>query len=295
MKSVINVFVLGFVLILTGCKDDVENVITGEQSAAIEDQSVTEAYFNEAGDLSTTAFNEPSSTEIAGGRTNGTITITIEGDTRFTGAVVTLVTGPDSKPFDPQGTITIDFGSGQTDSKGVVRKGKILVTYKGLRFVPNSVTTTSFDGYEVNGVKIEGKRTVTSTALTTTPNLSVSFTVTDENGKATFPDQTTITRTATNKHTITFGGTAETTTWKVEGQAGGKTRTGADYVFLIQRPLIFRTSCAFAGIALPPEGEALFTVGALPVIINYGNEGASCDRVVTVTVNNASQDITVGD
>ncbi len=295
MKSAINLLAIGLVLIVVGCKDTVETVITGEQSAAIEDQSTTEAYFNEAGDLSTTAFNKPSNKEIEGGRTNGTITIVIEGDTRFTGAVVTLVTGPDSKPSDPQGTITIDFGAGQTDSKGVKRKGKILLTYKGLRFVPGSTTTTTFDGYEVNGVKIEGKRTVTSTSLTAVPNLTVQFTVTDSDGKATFPDNTTITRNATHTHTITFGGTAETTIWKVQGQASGKTRAEANYVFLIQRPLIFKTSCALAGIALPPEGEALFTVGSLPITINYGNEGAACDRVVTVMVNNASQDITIGD
>lgn len=294
MKKVLVIGILGSVLLLSSCKDDVVSLITQEQNVAIDDQSTTEAYFNEAGDLSTSAFNTPSSTDIAGGRTNGTITIVVEGDNRFEGAVVTLVTATESTPLNPKGTITIDFGTGKTDSRGVERKGKIIVNYLGLRFVPGSQTTTTFENYAVNGVFIEGTRTVTSTSLTALPNLTVGFTVTDENGIATFPDQTTITRNAAHVHTITFGNTPGGTTWKVEGQANGKTRTGANYIFLIQRPLIFKTECAFSGIALPPIGEALFTVGELPILLNYGNEGTSCDNVVTVTINNQSQDITVG-
>lgn len=293
MNKILSAFSLALVLVFYACKEDEETLITVEQNAAIQDQSVTEAYFNEAGDLSTKAFNAPSSGEIAGGRTNGTITIVVEGDTRFTGAEVVLVTAEGSTPLNPKGNITIDFGAGQTDSQGVLRKGKILVAYEGLRFVPGSKTITTFDGFEVDGVKIEGTRTVTSTSLTAQPALTVTFSVTDADGKATFPDQTTITRNATHTHTITFGNTTATTTWKVEGQANGKTRTNSDYVFLINRGLLFRTDCALAGIALPAEGEALFTVDSLPILINYGNTGASCDRVVTISINSFTQDITV--
>ncbi|HOO11249.1 MAG TPA: hypothetical protein PKW06_15025, partial [Cyclobacteriaceae bacterium] len=189
--------------------------------------------------------------------------------------------------------ITIDFGDGQTDPRGVERKGIILVNYQGLRFVPGSKTITTFDGYEINGVKIEGTRTITTSSLTATPALSVSFLVVDVDGKATFTDQTTITRNATHTHTITFGNTPGATTWVVEGQASGETRAKAEYVFLIERPLVFKTECAFQGFAMPSEGEALFTVGSLPISLNYGGEGASCDNVVTVSINNASQDITV--
>ncbi len=287
------VIAIGAIFLMSSCKDDVVELITQDQNAAIGDQSLTEAYFNEAGDLSTQAFNTPTSTEIAGGRTNGTITIIVDGDTRFTGATVTLVTDPQSEPLNPLGNITIDFGDGQTDSQGVVRKGKILVSYQGLRFVPGSKTVTTFDGYSVNDISIEGTRTIVSTSLTATPNLSVSFTVTDVDGKATFPDQTTITRNATHTHTITFGNTLGSSTWTVDGQASGKTRANGEYLFIIQRPLIFRTECAFQGIALPPEGEALFTVDNFPILINYGDEGAACDRVVNISVNDLSQDITI--
>lgn len=292
MKKITYLAVLA--ILLSSCKDDVVNLLTQEQNASITDQSLTEAYFNEAGDMSIQAFNTPSSDQIKSGRTNGTISITVSGDTRFNGATVTLVTQQGNDPLNPQGIITIDFGAGQTDPRGIVRKGKIIVNYQGLRFIPNSKTITTFDGYEVNGVKIEGTRTVTTSSFTLTPALAVSFVVKDVDGKATFSDQTTITRNATHTHTITFGTTIGGTTWKVEGQANGKTRTNNDYVFAISRPLIFKTECAFNGIALPSEGEALLTLGSIPILINYGDEGAECDKVVTVLVNSQSQNITIG-
>ncbi|MGE0589736.1 MAG: hypothetical protein AB7O48_14260 [Cyclobacteriaceae bacterium] len=293
MKNLKYLFLLVPVLFFS-CKDDVESLLSAQQNAAIEDQSVTEAYFNEAGDLSTKAFNTPSSSQIAGGRTRSTITIDVAGDTRFTGATITLVTDEASTPLSPKGTITIDFGDGQTDSKGTVRKGKILVAYSGLRFVPNSTTVTTFENYFVNGVQIEGTRTVTSTSLTASPSLTVTFTVQDEDGIATFPDETTITRNATHVHTITFGNTIGGTTWHVEGHANGKTRTNSNYTFVVNRALLFKTECAFSGFALPAEGEALFTVDNLPFVINYGDAGAACDNTATITFNSQSQDITVG-
>lgn len=287
-----SIITIGIVLFSTSCKDDEINLVSVEQNATITDQSVTEAYFNEAGDLSIQAFNTPTSKEINGGRTNGTITITVEGDTRFNGAVVTLTTSGND-PLNPEGTITIDFGDGQTDPRGVVRKGIIIVNYQGLRFIPGSKTITTFDGYEVNGVGIEGTRTITTSSFSATPVLSVSFLVKDVDGKATFSDQTTITRNATHSHTITFGNTPGSTTWTVEGQASGKTRTEVEYIFLIERPLIFKTECVFKGFSMPSEGEALFTIGNLPVGLNYGDEGAACDNVVTVSINNRTQNITV--
>jgi hypothetical protein len=297
MKKTLTMLTAGLMLLATSCKDDPESPINEVQSAAIEDQSKTEAYFNEAGDLSTTAYNEPSEEDI-GGRTSGTITITVDGDTRFNGAVVTLVTAEGSTFFDPKGNITIDFGEGQTDPKGTIRKGKILVEYNGPRFAQNSYTVITFDNYYVKDVKIEGTRTVITSDgldLTKLPNVSVGFSVSDVGGKAIFSDGTFITREASHTHTIVLalGGTAAETTWTVSGQASGQTRAETDYSFAINRALVFRLDCALNGIALPAEGEAMFTLGAQPISLNYGNVGANCDNVVEVSVSGHTESLTI--
>jgi len=295
MNKILSTVILTSCIILVACDDNEEKALSAEQSVAIEDQATTEAYFNEAGELSTKAFNTPTASEIAGGRISSTIIIFVEGDSRFAGASVTLVTAETSTALNPKGNITIDFGDGQIDNDGNVRKGKILVAYEGLRFVPGSSTVTTFDGYSINDVHIEGTRTVTSTTFTTSPSFQVTFTVTDANGKATFPDQSTITRNAMHTHTITFDSNAASSKWEVEGQASGKTRANDDYVFLINRPLVFKVECALSGFILPAEGEGLFTLNSLPISINYGDEGSACDNVVTVTLSGFTQEVTVND
>ncbi|MGE0772494.1 MAG: hypothetical protein AB7K37_12330 [Cyclobacteriaceae bacterium] len=296
MKKLLSLLAIGAVLSMLSCGEDVERALNEEQEAAVNDQSQTEAYFNEAGDMSTAAYDAPTQQERSGGRSNGEITVTVEGDTRFNGATVTLVTDPTSTPQVPIGLITIDFGTGQTDPKGVVRSGKILVAYVGVGFQLNSTRTITFDNYKVNGVKIEGTRTIVSTNFTLSTVISASFTVTDVNGKATFEDGTTITRNATHTHVLSYviGGGADMTTWTVTGQAGGKTRGGVDYAFVINRSMVYRLDCALGGIALPAEGEALFTYGTTVINLNFGAAGAGCDRTVGVSVGGASQEITIG-
>lgn len=294
MKKLLSLLAIGAVLSMLSCGEDVERALNEEQEAAVNDQSQTEAYFNEAGDMSTAAYNSPKQSDLSGGRSNGTISVTVEGDTRFNGATITLVTDAASTPLVPIGMITIDFGSGQTDPKGIVRSGKILVAYRGIRFVSQSTTIITFDNYKVNGVQIEGTRTITSTSLTAAPFLTVTFSVVDANGKATFEDGTTITRNATHTHTIVFGGTADKTTWTVTGQAAGQTRGGVDYTFVINREMVYRLDCALSGIALPAEGEALFTHGDAVINLNFGAEGAGCDKKVGVSIGGATQEITIG-
>lgn len=280
-------------LLFTACEDEDKSALTEKESAAVEDQSVTEAYFNGAGELSTTAYNTPSDGQI-GGRSKATITLTVSGDTRFNGAKVTLETAANNSALNPQGKITIDFGTGQTDPRGDVRKGKIIVTYRGIRFIPGSVTETTFEGFEQNGVKIEGKRTNTTTSLTSgNAGVTIKFTVVDVNGKATFSDGTFVTRSAEHSHTILLTSSPDKNMWTVEGTASGDTREKVKYVFAISRPLVFKGSCALAGIALPAEGAALFTVGTVPITLNYGDAGAPCDDKVEVTVNGVKQEITV--
>lgn len=277
-------------LFITSCSED-EEKISNQQSAAVEDQSAADGYFNDASDLSTKAFNAPAASDISGRTTGGRqITVTVTGDNRFTGATVTLVTPDNNVPYNPQGTLTIDFGTGTTDGNGVVRKGKIIVNYKGLRFVINSTVDITFEGYQVNGVNIEGKRSLKN--LTNLSATGINFEVKDTAGKITFTDGTFITREATHTHQWKFGTALADYQWVVEGTANGQTREKQTYIAATTKALVFKASCVATKNFIPAEGTLVLTVDLLPIQIDYGT--GTCDNVVKITLNGFSKDVTVG-
>jgi hypothetical protein len=291
MKKILSLLLfISLVLFIYSCSEDDEK-ISGQQSAAVEDQSAADGYFNDAGDLSASAFNAPTAADISGRTTGGRqVTVTVTGDNRFTGATVTLVTPDNNVPYNPQGTITIDFGTGTTDGNGVVRKGKIIVNYKGLRFVLNSTVDITFDGYQVNGVKIEGKRSLKN--LSTISTAGMSFEVKDTGGKITFSDGTFITREATHTHQWKFGTTLADYQWVVEGTANGQTREKQTYIAATTKALVFKANCVASKNFIPAEGTLLLTVDLVPIQIDYGT--GTCDNVVKITLNGFSKEVTVG-
>ncbi len=289
IKKILSLALVASIITFSSCNEGDDQKISNEQSKAVEDQSATEAYFNEAGDMSTTALSSPEDEQISGGRTKENITITVEGDTRFKGATVTLTIGPNNTLLVPQGTITIDFGAGQTDASGTVRKGKIIVAYNGWRFLPGSKIEVTFQGYEVNGVKLEGKRTVTTTALA---QGSITFEVKDENGKATFTDGTFVTRQSLHTSKWTIGNSTATTTWTLEGSASGQTREQQPYTATVQSPIIFKLDCALSSFVTPAQGVLVLTVGTTAIQVDYGT--GTCDNKATISVGGLTQEITIG-
>jgi hypothetical protein len=286
LKKSLFLMSVGAFLFFASCEEEVTQ-INNQQKEAAEDQSIVDGYYNEANDMSTKAFQTPSQTDLSG-RSNGkTITITVTGDTRFNGATVTLET-TSTNAFNPQGKITVDFGTGKTDPNGVVRKGKMILTYRGIRFLPESFTELSFDNYFINNVKIEGKRTVTTTAL---DNSGVTFSVKDVGGKATFPDGKTITREATLVQKLVFGPANGQPYWTITGTANGLTREGKTYAFVIEKALVYKTECLAAKIVVPVEGIAVLTVDGIVLTVDYGT--GACDNKATLTVAGITQEITI--
>jgi len=287
MKKISAFFLAGMFVFLVSCKEEADK-ITAQQSTAVTDQSVTEAYFNDASDLSTAAYNSPDASSL-GGRTSGrTIEILISGDTRFNGATVILVTS--GTLTAPAGTITIDFGTGKTDPAGTTRKGKILIAYVGFRFIPTSYTIMTFENYEVNEVKITGIRKITTTTRT---NASILFTVEDTDGKAIFSDGTFVTRASNHTRKWILPTATDKGEVEVEGTVSGTTRDSKSYNLLVTRKLIFKVECSLNKIYAPTEGEATLTVDSLPIQINYGAAGAACDNTATMTIAGTTQEITV--
>ncbi|MBS4063342.1 MAG: hypothetical protein KGZ74_02230, partial [Chitinophagaceae bacterium] len=79
-------------------------------------------------------------------------------------------------------TVVINFGNGCLGRDGKLRKGKIITVYTGPMRVPGSKATTTFDGFKVDSVAVEGTHQVENNS--TSSNLS--FTTRVINGKLTW-------------------------------------------------------------------------------------------------------------
>jgi hypothetical protein len=276
------------VFLLLSCKEDERLTISDTEE--ITEESVTDAYFLDLDDLATVAIGAPEDDAYSGGRKATTITIV---DARFcAGTTITITPGPNSTVSIPNGVMTIDFGTvGCADQRGNLRTGKLIFAYDKWRFQPGSVIVTTTDNYTINGVKLEGTRTLTNVnADTDEASVPRKFNALLENGKATFLVDGT---TAERESDITWQWTRaaipadDFLTILATSEASGITRAGRAYEVSVYESLIYRRYC---GIAV--SGVKKYLLDARKEItIDYGD--GNCDKSVVVTVNGTSRSFTV--
>ncbi|MFN3998854.1 hypothetical protein [Algoriphagus sp.] len=185
--------------------------------------------------------------------------------------------------------ITVDFGTGCTSPNGVIRKGKILLSYTGSNFLfPGTSIVTTFEGYEVNGLKIQGIRTITNAGINLLTS-RVTLNVKIENGLITWPDNSKVTYNSTQVRQATLGSAGYDVS--VTGTASGKSRGGVDYTAAVIEPLIIKEVCARTGVFIPSSGVLAFTYQNFTVTANYGI--GTCDKVVEITYPGGSKEITL--
>lgn len=296
MKTIFKNSLLGFALIsltfLSSCLDDKFD-LSDQDSQNIENEAVTDGYFEDAEDMSALVVAVEPETE--GGRiaSFGKVNGNKPTDLRFTGecVTVTLEMAEDSQPGNPHGYIRINFGDGCTDIKGNIRKGIIVVEFKGKRFFPGSKIITTFDGYHINGVRIEGTRTVTNVTGSTTN--APKFEIVLEDGRATWPDETFATREGSHTREWIRAASPLEDEWIVEGSATGSNRNGTLYQVEITKPLVYKRECAISNrVFMAVEGTKVLTVeNVSPITIDYGT--GECDRIVTITINGQSRSVIV--
>jgi hypothetical protein len=289
-KSPLNIhqlFLVGSLLtgagMLHGCKEEIVNRADLE---AVPEEALTESFFQDLDDLGNIALQEPTDNQYAGGRT--AVTITIDDD-RFDceGVTVTVQPGAGSTLQNPNGLITIDFGTvGCLDPRKVLRQGKLLVAYNGRRFMPNSSVIITPENYSVSGVKVEGIRT--SVNVSTSTEAAPSFHVTLQNGRATYPDGSVMTRTSDINWT-----------WKrnenpldderivaAGSTAGGTTRTGVNYSVSVEEDLVYTRTCLIA-----EEGVKDYVINnTKDITVNYSYE--DCQQI-SVTANRITKGVKV--
>ncbi len=275
--TVLTLISLGFI---TSCSED-EPEFGAEASYAAEETSI-DAYYADTDDMAGVAVSESDETE--GGRTpSGARTLEINDD-RFCGVSVILDLDL-SSPLNPVGDIAIDFGNACEDSNGNVRRGKIKVHFRGRKFRPGSVISISFENYEINGVKLNGVRTLTNLLSSTVE--SPKFQIELVNGSASWDGKT-----ATREHCFV-------TTWdrgiilapgddqlkisqcaNATVAAEGTNRKGVQYKVFIEEELVYKRGCPMAVSGIKKFVEVN---SGKEILINYGS--GTCDRNITITVN----------
>lgn len=188
--------------------------------------------------------------------------------------------------------ITIDFGESCEGPRGRIRSGKMIISFSARHFEPGSVVTTTFEDFVVDGLKIEGTRTVTNLAASLEDN--PSFNVKIENGKITWPDGTSATRTVDRTKTWLRTNTPITDEYHLEGIAEGINRNGKSYKSTIVETVIIKIACFEESIFIPVAGKKDIEVdGELKVTVDYGD--GTCDSILTIEKGGNSIDVDVSD
>lgn len=276
---------MALVLSLVSCEDATnEGRVTLQDTADLVDEALTEAYFQDVDDMAGLAIGSPTEDALSSGRTSGTIVID---DNRFKcdGVVITIVPDEGSTREHPSGVLTIDFGTGCEDAKGNVRKGKLIFTYDGKRFMPGASVVVTTEDYYINDVRLEGTRTLTNVQNSSAD--APRFTAVLENGKAIFPNGLEATR--ESEITWQWNRAANPLNDNLQIEAGsnasGTTRLGRTYKVEVLEPLVFKRHCAIA-----VSGVKKYTVNdTKEITIDYGD--GECDRKFTVEVNGESREI----
>lgn len=271
-------FMLSFVLVFfMACNNDNENnlTLTEEEQSAYEAEESTESFFDVVESITTSAIQY--SEANAGGRIAESVDPEI--------ACATIIFAGDAS----SGRVEINFGDGCQGPDGKVRKGIVVVEYEGNWLTKGAVTWTILKDFYIDGLKVEGTRTVTTIAVDLEA-LVVTQTVKVANGKVIWPDESFITRTSERTHTLKIGETLDDIVLEVSGTAAGKTKSGVEYTTETIEPLVFKSICR-GNWYIPASGIKTITIPELPVItVDYGD--GDCDNKFTLIMDRGSKEMT---
>lgn len=263
MRTITYLFLFGLLFVGVACSDD-EN--TTPAVVDIESESAIDEAFEEIDVITEAGMTIENSV----GRTN-------EDDETL--ACADVIRDPDNN------RITIDFGESCEGRGGRVRSGRIVITYTDKRYIPGATRTVTFEDFFIDGVQIEGTRTMTN--VSATENDNPRFNIVLAGGRVTFEDGTFATREANHTRTWMRSGSPLTDEGVIEGSASGLDRNGSAYSITITTPLVYKRSCHVTRAFIPVEGVQEIIKGDNSGSIDYGD--GTCDNIVTVTVNGVSE------
>ncbi len=228
--------------------------------------ALEDSYFDDGDDMVTEAFTSTDA-DLSGGKVNS--------DERLLCATLTR------SGSKGDGSLRLDFGAGCTDPRGNVRTGAIVVVHEGSWNEAGSQWSITFEEYSINGIKIEGTRTVTVVSVT---DSLVVYEVVLADGKITWPDGRVATREVNRRREHERNENNILDRLIIYGTAQGTFRNGRGYSIEILERLIYRRACAAEGVIIPVSGVKLIKHGNRELTVDYGD--GTCDNIVTLTNKN---------
>jgi hypothetical protein len=243
-------------------KDDTTNPVNADQMIA--EDIAAHNDLGEQSELEIEEFIPNNLTDSGAGDRNGCATVTYA---------------------QPKGTwpntITIDYGTGCTKAS-VTMKGKIIVQQSNPMTQSNATRVITYDQFFVEGVQVEGTKTVTYTGLNSAGQPAFTRIGTET---LTFPDGSKATRTISHVRTLTQGyGTPARAddVWTFQVNDSGKNRQGNDYTVVSTKPLSRRDVCPWMS-----SGVLEFTNNGKTRSLDFGD--GSCNREATLTLADGTQ------
>lgn len=285
------ILIIGFGVFAFSCSDN--DTILTEEAAYVAEDAVSDYALEDADDLAGLAMTSDEGPNT-GGKVSGEPRTFSINDPRCAceNFSATITIDPESTPEVPRGQIVLDFGEGCTGPLGNVRKGKIIITFVGRRFMPGSTIVTTFDGYSINDIALDGVRTLTNISGST--NEAPKCRVQLEDGLAVWPDGTEATREHCYVREWFRASNPVNDELRVDqcddvdNAASGTNRRGRAYTMKIVERLIYKRGCP---IAVSGIKEFTDVASGKVITVDYGD--GSCDRIITVTVGGQSRSFEV--
>lgn len=178
-------------------------------------------------------------------------------------------------------TVTYTNWTNPNGNPNTVKNGKISINMVGRPLQDIFVRTITFEGFTINGNLIEGTKVITKTG-------TYQFTATCQNGKITFTDGKTYTRSFTRTTTWADGFATPLNIWddafEITGSASGINRNGKAYTHNILNALRIERTCWFI-----VSGTIGISLDAKTITFDYG--AGTCDNLATITYNGISTEV----
>lgn len=179
--------------------------------------------------------------------------------------------------------ITVDFGTGCTDKRGITRKGIITISVTNPIFVPGASITITHQDFYIDGRKVEGDAKLTN--LTTDLKIP-TFSKEVTNGKITNEDGTYFTFSSNRKYRMVEGvatpkNIGDDAFETFEGNRNVNRSNGTYFTSNIKTPLFKRNACRFTS-----KGSVILKGSKVDGTLDFGN--GECDNLATFTDANGN-------